>query len=69
MAYRSFEESLEEIASLLEHGNEEFDNGHPLVALSMLFEAQFALNAMVQNAMEEAVELPPCMSSTSTMVH
>jgi hypothetical protein len=58
MTHLSFEESREEIASLLEHGNEEFDNGHPLVALSMLFEAQFALNKMVQNAMEEAVELP-----------
>jgi len=69
MAHLSFEESREEIASLLEHGNKEFDNGHPLVALSMLFEAQFALNAMVQNAMEEAVELPSCLSSTSTMLH
>jgi hypothetical protein len=58
-----------EIASLLQHGNQELDNGHPSVALSMLFEAQFALNAMSQNAMEEAAELPSCLSSTSKMVN
>ena len=69
MAYLSLEEGREEIALLLEYGTKEFDSGHPLVALSMLFEAQFALNEILQNAMEEAVELPSCMSSTSRVVH
>jgi hypothetical protein len=35
----------------------------------MLFEAQFALNEMVQNAMEEAIKLSSCMSLMSKMVH
>ena len=69
MAHLSFEESREEITSLLEHGNKEFEHGRPIIALSMLFEAQFALNEMLQNAMEEAAELSSCMSSTSRAVH
>ena len=69
MASLSLEQGREEIALLLEHGTREFDNGRPLVALSMLFEAQCALNEMLQSAMEEAVELPSRTSSTSTVVH
>ena len=69
MASLCLEEGREEIALLLEYGTREFDNGRPLVALSMLFEAQFALNEMLQNAMVEAVELPSRTSSTSTVVH
>jgi hypothetical protein len=69
MAHLSLEDGGEEITSLLKHGKDEFDNGHYLVALSMLFEAQFALNQMVQGAMQEFVHLPSCMSSTSEMVH
>ncbi len=72
-----FEQGREEVTSLLECGNEEFNNGDPLVALSMLFEAQFALNEMVQNAMEKAVQPPSwrsgigigMSSSKSNMVH
>ena len=69
MAYLSLEEGREEIALLLEYGTKEFDNGRPLVALSMLFEAQSALNEMLQNAMEEAVELPSSMSSPLSTLH
>ncbi len=69
MAYLSLEEGREEIALLLEYGTKEFDNGDPLAALSMLFEAQFALNEMLQNAMAEAVERPSRASSTSRVVH
>ena len=69
MAYLSLEEGREEIALLLEYGTKEFDNGRPLVALSMFFEAQSALNEMLQNAMEEAVELPCSMSATSRVLH
>ncbi len=53
MARLSFEEGREEIASLLEVGKEEFDNGNRLVALSILFEAQCVLGEMFQNEMEK----------------
>ena len=46
------EEGRKEIASLLEAGKEEFDNGNRLVALSILFEAQCVLGEMFQNEME-----------------
>ncbi|MGB6541391.1 MAG: hypothetical protein WBF03_11015 [Xanthobacteraceae bacterium] len=42
MARFSLEEGRKEIALLLEAGEKEFDNGNPLVALSILFEAQGA---------------------------
>jgi hypothetical protein len=58
MAPLSFEERRQEIISLLEHGEEEFDKGRPLIALSMLFEAQYVLNETVQNAMEGTPRFP-----------
>ena len=54
MARMSFDEGRKEIASLLETGKEEFDNGNQLVALSLLLEAQCVLNEMFQNEMENA---------------
>jgi hypothetical protein len=67
MAHLSFKDGGEEITSLLKHGKEEFDNGHHLVALAMLFEAQFTLNQMVQGAMEGSAQLPSSMNSPSKL--
>lgn len=54
MARFSLEEGRKEIALLLEAGEKEFDNGNPLVALSILFEAQGALSEILQSEMEKA---------------
>ena len=54
MARFSFEEGRKEIALLLEASEKEFDNGSPLVALSILFEAQGALSEILQSEMEKA---------------
>jgi hypothetical protein len=53
MARFSLEEGRKEIALLLEAGEKEFDNGNPLVALSILFEAQGALSEILQSEMEK----------------
>jgi hypothetical protein len=53
MARFSLEEGREEIGLLLEAGEKEFDSGNPLVALSILFEAQCALSEILQSEMEK----------------
>jgi len=53
MARISLEEGREEIALLLEAGENEFDNGNPLVALSILFETQCLLSEILQSEMEK----------------
>jgi hypothetical protein len=53
MARLSFEEGRKEIISLLQAGKEEFDGGNQFGALSILLEAQCALNEMLQNEMEK----------------
>ena len=50
----SLEEGRKEIGLLLEAGEREFDSGNPLVALSILFEAQSALSEILQSEMEKA---------------
>jgi hypothetical protein len=50
----SFDDARREIASLLETGKEEFDNGNQLVALSLLLEARCVFNEMFQSEMENA---------------
>jgi hypothetical protein len=51
----SYEENQAEIASLLKTSQTELESGRPLAGLSLLFEAQFVLNELVQSAMENAV--------------
>ena len=53
MARISLEEGREEIALLLKAGENEFDNGNPLVALSILFETQCLLSEILQSEMEK----------------
>jgi hypothetical protein len=56
MARFSLEEGRKEIGLLLEASEKEFDSGNPLVALSILFEAQSALSEILQSEMEKAEE-------------
>ena len=53
----SLDEVHVEILSLLEQSKDELNSGQALTGLSMLFEAQFVLNRMVQIAMESVVGL------------
>jgi hypothetical protein len=53
MARILVEEGCKEIALLLEAGKEEFDNGNPLVALSILIEAQCTLSEIIQSEMKK----------------
>jgi len=53
MAHFSLEEGRKEIASLLQAGEQEFDNSNPLRGLSILFEAQCVLSEIIQSEMEK----------------
>ena len=56
MASVSFDEGREEIVALLERSKEEYRDRNELVAVSMLIEAQFLINELVQNGIERAEE-------------
>jgi hypothetical protein len=53
MVRRLFEESHQEIVSLLQAGKEEFDRGNQCAGLSILLEAQCALTDAFQREMEK----------------
>lgn len=64
MASILLEEGCKEIALLLEAGKEEIDNSNPLVALSILIEAQCTLSEIIQSEMKK-VDGSPLTAATS----
>jgi hypothetical protein len=53
MARLSFKEGRQEIVSLLEAGEEEFERGNKFAALTVLLEAQSALSEIFQSEIEK----------------
>lgn len=54
MRRSSFEDARREIVSLLQAGQEEFDNGNRVAGLSILLEAQIVFSEVFQSEMEKA---------------
>ena len=76
MARLSFKEGRQEIVSLLEVGEEEFEKGNKFAALTVLLEAQCALSEIFQSEIErieggslKSLFLLQCLLSSPALIH
>lgn len=76
MSRLSFREGRQEIVSLLEAGEEEFDRGNKFAALTVLLEAQGALSEMFQTEIEKiefsdlkSLLMLQCVLTSPALIH
>ncbi len=76
MARLSFKEGRQEIVSLLEVGEEEFERGNKFAALTVLLEAQGALSEIFQSEIEriessslKSLFLLQCLLTSPASIH